>query len=288
MSIKRSHNNLINPSNTDSNTYSKRIKEQININKSYINKSYINKSYINNLYNRIKANIENNNNNNNNVPLINNNNSRKQYIYKFVNHIFLIIKLRYEKEKPFFNETDIYKPIFLEQFKKYMISIIRILFYRNIDFNNIEIINSISNYVYNHMINDTLVVLKTYYSQKQKQFNRMYLYNPTHNIKNNNRININTNYFLNNIMSKINKELRKYKFINMNNNEKNKYIDQYLSLIEEEKLIKDKNLDKEKIEKIIDLIIYSIKLKIPAEKILLKSKINKIIRGNFTTMENIN
>lgn len=276
MSTKRSHNNLINPSNTDS----KRIKEQINI-----NKSYINKSYINNLYNIIKANIENNNNN---VPLINNNNFRKQYIYKFVNDIFLMVKLRYEIKKPFLNETEIYKPIFFEQFKKYMISIVKIFFYKNIDFNNIEIINSISNYVYNHMINDTLVVLKTYYSQKQKQFNRMYLYNPTHKIKNNYRININTSYFLNNIMSKINKELRKYKFMSMNNTEKNKYIDQYLSLIEEKNLIKDKNLDKEKIEKIIDLIIYSIKLKIPAEKILLKSKINKIIRGNFTTMENIN
>ena len=38
-------------------------------------------------------------------------------------------------------------------------------------------------------------------------------------------------------------------------------------------------LDKEKIEKIIDLIIYSIKLKIPAEKILLKSKINKWVKA---------
>ncbi len=275
MSTKRSHNNLINPY-TDPEG-----KEKINI-----DKSYINKSYINNLYNKIKANIENNNNNN--VQLINNNNSRKQYIYKFVNDIFLMVKFRYEIRKPFYNETEKYKPIFFEQFKKYMNSIVRILFYKNIDFNNIEIINSISNYVYNHMINDTLVVLQIYYSQKQKKFNRMYLYNPTHNIKNNNRININTNYFLNNIMSKINKELRKYKFMSMNNTEKNKYIDQYLSLIDEENLIKDKNLDKEKIEKIIDLIIYSIKLKIPAEKILLESKINKIIRGNFTTMENIN
>ena len=105
--------------------------------------------YFNESYEQIKKNI----------PSVNTSEENKEYIRNFIDEIFTIIDKKYIEQNPLHS----YRVLFLEKFKKYMNSIIRVLLQKkNKDKIQKPKIDEISNYIYENMLNDLLISIKSY------------------------------------------------------------------------------------------------------------------------------
>jgi hypothetical protein len=105
--------------------------------------------YFNKSYENIKTKI---------LSINTNKDEYKTYIHNCIDKIFIIIDERYDIELPLNMNSFTNKFLFLQKFKKYMNSIIRVLLLLQIK-NKDKIqqqINQISNYVYENMLNDLL------------------------------------------------------------------------------------------------------------------------------------